>query len=682
MFEEFDARSRTKIVRDADGVARALSHANRYVATEAPTPQLAARDYLSRYGELLGLRSEQLTNLFLPTEQEPTGDDIEYRFVSEKHQFDLTTVALYQTCFGLPIWEAGVSITMKDNPLRVVGAQSTLHPDVEVKRPSAETVARLKRLDVETLANSLDLAGKALGATPLSIDSQRFMIYRYGKARRTDREAGPRDELAFEGGGPVLPLPPVDPSIRDAQHYIVLAVYFRFDVTPFRPLHWVALMEVETLSVLFLRPFVDSVTGLVFEADPVTLAGGPTANANSSALNPLRSSVTLTGLAAPASGQQALGGSSVALSDVESPIVLPPTEPVGTNFDFCARTNNFAAVNAYYHSDRAFRLVEDLGFSIHSYFPGTTFPIAVDHRGHFSASRPQGDEINAHCVGTAGGTGILYASFSLADISDLANPIGMACDWRTVMHELFGHGILFNHIGAPRFNFSHSAGDSFAAILSDPGSQAPDRFDTFPWWQPGIPAALRRRHDRAVAAGFGWSGDIALHPFDNGKDRNGYNNEQILSTTMFRFYLSIGGDSADFAAKRFAARFTFHIMLRRHPSLTPATSPGNAAGFADALMEADLGDWPSEGQLGRRLQQGDPLGVREAGPVPARRYRRPRTTTRVRRRRSMSTSKTAATANTNSSPIIGAARQSGTGATMTGARATRSRSSASPTSPM
>ena len=37
MYEEFDAQSQTKIVRDADGIARELSHANRYVATEAPT---------------------------------------------------------------------------------------------------------------------------------------------------------------------------------------------------------------------------------------------------------------------------------------------------------------------------------------------------------------------------------------------------------------------------------------------------------------------------------------------------------------------------------------------------------------------------------------------------------------------------------------------------------------------
>jgi zinc metalloprotease ZmpB len=472
MFEEFDARSQTKIVRDAGGIARTLSHANRSVVSGAPTPELAAREYLNRYGELLGLRPEQLRHLFLPAEQEPGAGEIEYRFLSEKHQFDLTTVAFYQTCFGLPVWEAGLSITMKDNPLRVVGAQSTLHADLEVKRPPARAIARLKTLDAESLASSLGLAGRARHDAPL-IDSQRFMIYRYDTARRTDGSARPqREEPVLQAGGPGLPLPPVDPSIRDSRHYVVLAVYFRFDVTPFRPLHWVALVEGETLSVLLLRPFVDSVSGLVFQADPVTLAGGPTANANDAALNPLRSSVTLAGLAPPVNGTQALSGSNVTLSDVETPPVPPPTEPVGTNFDFDARTNDFAAVNAYYHCDRFFRLVEDLGFSLASYFPGTTFPTAVDHRGHFSPTHPQGDEINAHCAGTAGGTGILYTGFSLADTADLANPIGIACDRRVVMHELFGHGVLYNHIGAPRFKFSHSAGDSFAAILSDPDTQA------------------------------------------------------------------------------------------------------------------------------------------------------------------------------------------------------------------
>src|SRR5258705_8709879 len=157
------------------------------------------------------------------------------------------------------------------------------------------------------------------------------------------------------------------------------------------------------------------------------------------------------------------------------------------------------------------------------------------------------------------------------------------------MHELFGHGVLFNHVGSRNLRFSHSAGDSSAAILNDPGSQAPDRYQTFPWI-----AVAARRHDRAVAAGFGWSGNIPLHKFDRVVDRDGYNNEQILSTTMFRIYRSIGGDSADIATQRFAARVTCYLMLSAIGTLTPATNPPDAEHFADALMTADAADWASE----------------------------------------------------------------------------------------
>ena len=596
MFEEFNARTQTKIVRDADGVARVLSHANQYIASAAATPRLAAHDYLSRYGRLLGLQPQHLRNLSLSAEQEPSVADVEYRFLSEKHQFDLTTVAFDQTCFGLPVWEAGLSITMKHGPLRVVGARSTLHPTLKVKRPSARNVANLKTLEVETLAKSLGLAGNA--RAPLSIDSQRCMIYRHDEARRRHATARPpKREIALLSGAPRLPLPPVHSSIRDGRHYVVRAVYFGFDVPPIRPLHWVALIEAETSSVLLLRPFVDNVSGLVFRADPVTLAGGPGANAGNAALDALRSSVTLPGLAAPVKGTHALSGSYVMLSDVVTPKVAPPTRPAGKNFEFHARTNNFAAVNAYYNCDRVFRLVQDLGFSVASYFPGTTFPSPVDHRGHYDKKHPQGDEINAHCAGNAGGTGIGYTGFSLADVGNKKEPIGIACDWRIVLHELLGHGVLYNHIGAALFKFAHSAGDSFASIINDPGSKAPDRGATFPWLV-GIPTTAQRRHDRAVAGGWGWSGDIALHPFDTVKDGGGYNNEQILSTTMFRVYRTIGGDSADIAMKRFAARMTCHVMLAAIQTLTPATNPLDAGHFASALMKADLADWPAEGVSG------------------------------------------------------------------------------------
>ena len=62
-----------------------LSHP-RYVATDARTPQLAAREYLARYRELLGLPEDELKHLFASTEQDPTADEVAYRLLSEKHQ--------------------------------------------------------------------------------------------------------------------------------------------------------------------------------------------------------------------------------------------------------------------------------------------------------------------------------------------------------------------------------------------------------------------------------------------------------------------------------------------------------------------------------------------------------------------------------------------------------------------
>ena len=152
--------------------------------------------------------------------------------------------------------------------------------------------------------------------------------------------------------------------------------------------------------------------------------------------------------------------------------------------------------------------------------------------------------------------------------------------------------MLYPHVHSPNFGFGHSAGDSVAAITCDPESVAPDRFITFPWVNIG------RRHDRAPAAGWGWSGNTALHPFDPVLDRGGYNNEQILSTTLFRIYRSIGGDAAELPKRQFASRFAVYLILRAIASLTPATNPSNAAGFATALINADLGDWTSTGLSG------------------------------------------------------------------------------------
>ncbi|HKP55162.1 MAG TPA: hypothetical protein VJV78_00500, partial [Polyangiales bacterium] len=295
-------------------------------------------------------------------------------------------------------------------------------------------------------------------------------------------------------------------------------------------------------------------------------------SATSAELNALRDPVSLHGLSAPVGGTQSLVGEFVTVVDSTLPSIAVPTTAMPYVFGYDARSDNFAAANTYFQCDRFFRMVRDLGFTIATYFDGTAFPVAADHRGF------GGNTINARCPGNAVGNGIGTLEFALADLSDVANPIGIAADWRVVLHELGGHGILWDHVNSPNFGFAHSAGDSFAAILNDPGTAAPDRFVTFPWVNIG------RRHDRTPAEGWGWGG---------ANDVGGYSSEQILCTTLFRLYRSIGGDSHSVPRKEFAARTAAYLMLRAVGQLTPGTNPSNPDGFEAELETADAGVWTS-----------------------------------------------------------------------------------------
>lgn len=58
----------------------------------------------------------------------------EFRLHSEKQQFDMTTVTYDQTHSGLPVWEGGISVYMKNGPFRVVSAQSMRHADMRLRQ--------------------------------------------------------------------------------------------------------------------------------------------------------------------------------------------------------------------------------------------------------------------------------------------------------------------------------------------------------------------------------------------------------------------------------------------------------------------------------------------------------------------------------------------------------------------
>jgi hypothetical protein len=209
---------------------------------------------------------------------------------------------------------------------------------------------------------------------------------------------------------------------------------------------------------------------------------------------------------------------------------------------------------------------------------------------------------------------ILELRFALADLTRTTarrDLLGLADDPRWSWHE-YCHVLLAGWTGRLEFHFSHSAGDSLAAIACDPSSKLADdprtRGYTFPW------VYLSRRHDRSVFEGWGWCGryhrPALFHWPDSNTRLKGYETEQILATSMFRLYRALGGDDVDDTGKRDpacrqrAADYTLYLIMRAI-RLMPAYYVNileTADQLVTNLIDADIGTWPaSSGPLSGRV---------------------------------------------------------------------------------
>lgn len=594
----FDLTGNVNLERDDQGVARSLEHVQQpYLAAPtaraAPTPQALAQSYLNEPAvkRAYGLDDALLSDLSAAVPSLAAdrlgAEGSRLRVGEEKSLMGTNSVAYQQTFDGLPVWEAGIAVTVQDTPLRVTSSHSSVHQNVTLANQEGLADAKYGP-DAMTPTTAKQLLGLPRNAR-LSINGTRSLIYQYWAADRHHPETGePQDTL--QAGPPTLELPPVPDSIVEGAHYVVTELLFSLPVPGWGDLNWRAFIEPVTGAVLYLRAFVAAATGSVFRVDPPTVTGdlGVTPTTGDAVLNPLRTTVPLDGLSAPGPGQpQLLSGQFVQLLDISAPPVAPPTAPSPAAFVYSTSTDDFAAVNAYHHCDWLFRHMQGMGFDIPGYFNGTSFPVRVDHRASIG-SCPNGVCVNAQAPGNATGTGSDGFRFALAAIAPAGGTtVGIAADVRVVLHE-FSHALLEDSVHSPNFGFAHSAGDSLAAVLLDPDSQlrtAPERFATFPWILPN------RRHDRDVAAGWAWGG---------ANDVGGYSSEQILSTTHFRLYRSIGGDADDAARRRLAGRQVAYLIIRGIGSLatSPITPTPNVGVWATTLMNADIGTSNFEGYRG------------------------------------------------------------------------------------
>ena len=150
---EYDKLSNTSIIRDAQSIVRGLLHTQQPYEIGGATVLEAAVNYLRAQGKLLGTDESQLKNLNARPPDEPTDEGVAYRLLSTKRQSDGITVTLQQTYWGLPVWESGISIDLKQRPVsgdkadlfQVIGTLVTRHDKIAIDgpRPSPEVSKRL-----------------------------------------------------------------------------------------------------------------------------------------------------------------------------------------------------------------------------------------------------------------------------------------------------------------------------------------------------------------------------------------------------------------------------------------------------------------------------------------------------------------------------------------------------------
>ncbi|PYH78226.1 hypothetical protein BO82DRAFT_291722 [Aspergillus uvarum CBS 121591] len=556
----FDDIPDVEVARTPGGALQSVDHAQRPWAPKSGDQAVAAlataKDVAEQY--LQEIAGEYKINSEVNS---LTAPDFDLKFEQERPRFRSKAVIYQQTFKDWPVWGAQLDVTVRDGDKRVLSSSSTLHTDASGPDPPSDDAKFIKNSVTEQdIAASL---GVPVGRDGISFSEeqkkrkQRTLVYRYS-AKGRQEQAG--------DSPPILAFAEVPEKIEDGKYYVVREALFSLPVSGYGKLNWRAFVEVETGSIIYLQALTAGLTGWVFSRDPVTKLGhrGPLPTGDIVDLNLLRDRVFLPDTVT--SSPQSLKGRFAAIEDFKLPIKVPPTTTTG-EFKDSVESDTFAAVSAYYHVTRLFRLLGELGFSVQDFFNETKFPVPVDHRGFE-------DNVNAQAPGNATGTGSGGFIFGRADEN---SQVGIAADFRVAAHE-FGHALLWDAIHWPGFGFAHSPGDSLAAIYSDPGSDAQDRFDTFPW-----SAVVRRRHDRKVKEGWAWDG-----PQYRRDDEAYYMREQVLSTTLFRLYRAIGGDAiGDINRQVWASRYALYLILGGIATIT--TKMHMPYQYVSAMIAADNG---------------------------------------------------------------------------------------------
>ena len=166
----FEITPDVKVKRDSKGIVRRLNHprqpytAQRAAAAvaglgtpETVTPRALADQYVREVLPAYQLDLEMAVNLAAPIAGAITGEGPRLKIFAEKILGGQATISYAQTCLGLPVWEAGLTVQLRGSPARVTASQSSIHHELEVEPLNEDAPHRPEGVDEETLSRLLGL---------------------------------------------------------------------------------------------------------------------------------------------------------------------------------------------------------------------------------------------------------------------------------------------------------------------------------------------------------------------------------------------------------------------------------------------------------------------------------------------------------------------------------------------
>ena len=163
MKEIFDSELKAKLSIDENEKVRDIIHFDEHWRSNKQDPLDVAIDYLQNVTKTVKISTNLLENIKETVSfDDPQEQDVQYRLFKQKQFFDSTTVSFYQTYLNLPVWGAGLSVTVEKNPsvkqgqkeiskveqrsYNVIHAVNTSQEGFDVKLPSSKTINRYKEL--------------------------------------------------------------------------------------------------------------------------------------------------------------------------------------------------------------------------------------------------------------------------------------------------------------------------------------------------------------------------------------------------------------------------------------------------------------------------------------------------------------------------------------------------------